>query len=798
MKQISPELKIAELSRSSIEIEELLKAIGASLDEIASNGAVLIVQSAPDKKTYLPAYVSKSGSNLGVLAAGSFDSSTGPMGYALAQGEDLVVPVASDSIATGDSACLLASQGVSSYIVRRIRLAKGECWGCLAIFFPFEGVPVDDRLTRLRQTEIWVQLATTIIERKLLEQALRVQEIRSELAAKASGVGIFDWDIESERLFFSPAMLALYGYREGQFGGRYEDWTRLVLSEDVERIQGELKEVFASLGRYFKTTQRIKHPNGSLRWIETFGEVIYNGFGNPIRLIGTGRDTTEMVRRDEVSTQDRRRLELALEAGELGFWDWSIESGYVQFGGQWGAMLGYSLEELPAHFSTWEKLLNPVDKAAVEEVLQKHLEAKSPFYESEHRLRAKDGSWVWVLARGRVIERDENGKALRAIGVHSNITQQLAVRNLLREGDRRKDEFLATLAHELRNPLAPLRTGLAIVKRNPASEVAARAREMMERQLAHMVRLVDDLLDVSRITTGRLTLKRESLRIETIIDLAVEASKPSIDAGDHHLSISLQDGDARVFGDLTRLSQVVSNILTNAAKYTPNGGTIEISTRNREGNIEILIKDNGLGIPPNMLIHVFDLFGQVNRTLDRSQGGLGIGLALVKSLVTIHGGEVAAYSEGEGKGSTFKVSLPLEGVATSPLLPATEPSNGVPARQKRVLIVDDNRDGAESLSLFTTLLGHSVEVSFTGADALANVAKLKPDVVFLDIGLPGMSGFEVAKMIRAMPDAVGLRLVAVTGWGSEDTKRRSTEAGFDEHLTKPVDLNRIEEILAAA
>jgi PAS domain S-box-containing protein len=273
-------------------------------------------------------------------------------------------------------------------------------------------------------------------------------------------------------------------------------------------------------------------------------------------------------------------------------------------------MLGYSSEELPSHVSTWEKLIHPDDKAAVKEALHKALDAKSFFYESEHRLKAKDGSWIWILDRGRVIERDENGKALRVTGVHSNITQQLEVRNLLREEDRRKDEFLATLAHELRNTLAPLRTGLSIIKREPSSEMAAKTREMMERQLAHMVRLIDDLLDVSRISTGRLTLKKESLTVKTIVELAVEASKPSIDAGQHHLSISLKNGDARVFGDLTRLSQVVSNILMNAAKYSPDGGMIELSAEVVEQTVRISIKDSGLGIPHNMLMHVSDRSGE--------------------------------------------------------------------------------------------------------------------------------------------------------------------------------------------
>ncbi len=696
----------------------------------------------------------------------------------------------------GEELPLLVNAGITSCIAQPIEVTPGEVWGCIVIFLSLPKLSIQERLSILQKSEVWVQLAVTIIERKLIEQTLQMLQIRSELAAKAGGVGIFDWDVIGGSLYWSVCMCELFGFAPGEFTGTYECWSKRVFPEDLAVIERELQKTFEAHEKYFRTRQRLPLANGTIRHIDSLGEVIYNSEGKPIRIIGTARDSTQDLKAAEQISQDRRRLELALEAGELGFWDWDIVTGAVQFGGHWGSMLGYELSELEPNVRTWENMVHPDDMAAVKEVLTKHLEGQSPIYESEHRLRAKDGSWVWVLDRGRVVERDIFGKALRAIGVHSNITTQRMVRDILKEADRRKDEFLATLAHELRNPLAPIRTGLAIIKKEPGCAAAEKAREMMERQLTHMVRLIDDLLDVSRITTGRLILKKESVPLQTIIDLAVEASRPLIDAAHHKFLISMKDGDVKIFGDVTRLSQVVGNILTNAAKYTPDGGTIELSTHRIDGRVEISVRDNGLGIPSDMLDQVFDLFGQVNRTLDRSQGGLGIGLALVRSLVITHGGIVTAHSDGEGKGSTFVVQLPVDEAAHHPEVSEVIGSAHGVQRHHRVLIVDDNKDGAETLSLYTQLLGHRTELAFTGAEAIEKMTVFKPDIVFLDIGLPGMSGFDVARLIRGMPEAVGTRLVAVTGWGSEDTKRKSREAGFDEHLTKPVELARVESILA--
>jgi CheY-like chemotaxis protein len=324
--------------------------------------------------------------------------------------------------------------------------------------------------------------------------------------------------------------------------------------------------------------------------------------------------------------------------------------------------------------------------------------------------------------------------------------------------------------------------------------MAERARDIMERQLAHMVRLVDDLLDVSRVSRGKVELRRERLAVATILEHAVETSRPLIDAGRHALTVRAPAAPLWIFGDLTRLAQVFSNLLNNAAKFTAAGGAIELSAAAEADQVVIRVRDNGAGIPAEMLPRVFDMFAQVDRTLDRAQGGLGIGLALARGLVEMHGGTTEADSPGLGFGSTFTVRLPraAEGDATD------EPNRAAgPAPRRRILVVDDNVDGAESLALLLELGGHEIATAHGGREALAVAATFAPDVVLLDIGLPELDGYEVARRLRADPRTAGARLIALTGWGSDADKQRSHDAGFDAHLTKPVDAATLAEVLAA-
>ena len=394
--------------------------------------------------------------------------------------------------------------------------------------------------------------------------------------------------------------------------------------------------------------------------------------------------------------------------------------------------------------------------------------------------------------RARKVSDDEIGELVDSFNALLAETGRRA--EALRESDRRKDEFLATLAHELRNPLAPLRNALEIL-RMPESNPAMRekARQMMERQLAQMVRLVDDLLDVSRITTGKLGIRRSLLEVQASIRDAVETVRPYIESRGHTLELQMPSQPLSIEGDRTRLAQIFANLLHNAAKYTGTGGYITLSLAHEGDEAVVRVRDNGIGLAPESLASIFDMFVQVDRSLERAQAGLGVGLTLSRQLVTLHGGSLGVKSEGAGKGSEFTVRLPMAGAALS--APDERGRRAHPGQKRRILLADDNFDFANSLAEVLEARGHEVRVAHDGAEALAAAAGFNPDFAFLDIGMPKVHGYEVARRLRDMPATSECVLVAVTGWGQEDDRRRAREAGFDRHLVKPVDPAEIDLIL---
>jgi signal transduction histidine kinase/CheY-like chemotaxis protein len=372
----------------------------------------------------------------------------------------------------------------------------------------------------------------------------------------------------------------------------------------------------------------------------------------------------------------------------------------------------------------------------------------------------------------------------------------------VQDAARRKDEFLAMLAHELRNPLAPVRNALHIVRMrgNERRQGVRQAWEIVERQVEHMVRLVDDLLDVSRITRGKINLQKEPVAVATVVKRAVEGSRPLLEARGHTLEVAMPQDAGRVEGDPIRLAQVLWNLLNNAAKYTPEGGRVWLTVAKGHGDVTIRVRDTGMGIPPEVLPKVFDLFTQTERTLDRAEGGLGIGLTLVRQLTEMHDGRVEAFSEGPGRGSEFVVRLPLL-PETGSVAPGGDDRPGAglaraPA-QRRILVVDDNRDSAESLATLLRLVGNDVRTAHDGAEALAVAAAYQPDLMLLDIGLPVLNGYEVARRLRTEPGYGRPVLVALTGYGSDEDRRRSLVAGFDHHLVKPVDFDTLQQLLAS-
>ena len=392
---------------------------------------------------------------------------------------------------------------------------------------------------------------------------------------------------------------------------------------------------------------------------------------------------------------------------------------------------------------------------------------------------------------------DQHGKVSGIFVEGSDVTARKRIEDELRAANRQKDQFLAMLAHELRNPLAPITTAAQLLQRGGMDAPGIqRASDIIARQAQHMTSLVNDLLDVSRVTRGLVTITKEALEMHEIVHEAVEQVRPLIDARGHALQCEIASGALRVEGDRTRLIQVVSNILNNAAKYTAPGGSLVLSARIESGWVRVAVRDNGQGIDPPILPYIFDLFIQAERTPDRSQGGLGLGLALVKSLAVLHGGRVEAHSAGLGKGSEFVVYLPClaEAPETSPPRLDAQPRG---ARGLRVLVVDDNVDAAQMLATLLEMNGYEVDIEYDGQGALASAVQAPPDVALLDIGLPDIDGHELARRLRAMPETTQAVLVALTGYGQVEDQQRAYKAGFDHHMAKPADLAKLLELLAA-
>lgn len=517
------------------------------------------------------------------------------------------------------------------------------------------------------------------------------------------------------------------------------------------------------------------------RWVQGFIYPIKDQGGTIREVVLVHQDITLQRRAEDELRDVARRLDLALAASRAGDWRWDAPTDLVTLSARAAEIFG--IPQGP--HMTWtdmQGLLHPDDAAraaaAVEAAVATHGD-----YDIEYRVRVAEGGWRWVLARGRA-EYDEAGGIVCMRGLVQDVSEPKRLEEELQrkveelaEADRRKNEFLAMLGHELRNPLAPIMHAVEVLRLKPSS--VEWARELISRQVGHLTRLVDDLLEVSRITRGQIQLLRDRVDLNEVVRSTLESS-----AHRQELLLRLGPGPLWVHADPIRLSQIVGNLVHNAFKYTPEEGRIEISARADGAQAVLVVQDTGVGIPPEMLPKVFDMFFQADRSLDRSQGGLGIGLTLVKRLVELHDGEVHAASEGQDRGSRFEVRLPLAAGAEA-AAPVPEADAGEPGRLK-VLVVDDNEDAAESLQMVLEMQGHQVLVAHDGRKALEIAARERPDLVLLDIGLPGLDGYEVAARMRQDPATSRARLVALTGYGHDDARRRALEAGFDAHFAKPV------------
>jgi PAS domain S-box-containing protein len=539
--------------------------------------------------------------------------------------------------------------------------------------------------------------------------------------------------------------------------------------------------------------------DGAVReaWFDLYYGPVPGPDGRPAGVLATVIEITAQVEAERARAAQRRALDRATARYQA--LTAATSDVVYRMSADWSEMLQLDgrgfIKDTAAPARSWvHQYVPPVEQARVSDAIGRAIATRSIF-ELEHRIVRIDGSVGWTLSRA-VPMLDEYGAIEEWFGVASDITERKLAEEKLKESDRRKDEFLAMLAHELRNPLAPIGTAAELLQTGRLDPGRVRTTsQIIGRQVAHMTELIDDLLDVSRVTRGLIELESVALDMKDVVRDAVEQVAPLVSTRGHVLMLDLADGIAPVTGDRKRLVQVVSNILNNAAKYTPEGGTIRVTVAADDANVSVEVTDNGVGMTLDVAARAFELFAQAERTSDRSTGGLGLGLALVKSLVELHGGSVGCASAGLGQGSTFRVRLPR--LATGALHGASPqpPLAGMAPRSLRILVVDDNADAADMLAMLLEAAGHRVWVENGPQGALERAHAEQPQACLIDIGLPDMDGNTLAQRLRAAPGTADALLVATTGYGQDSDRRRSLDAGFDHHLVKPIDLHALYAIL---
>jgi len=584
----------------------------------------------------------------------------------------------------------------------------------------------------------------------------------------------------------------------------YREWLAYDVNE--RHVEGRESVLAMTLQGEVVTGKEILYHRGDgvKAWIRVSGAPIRDASGKIVGGVDLITDIDEEKRASETLRINQERLNLAQKASQAGSFEWNLRTNAVIWSEETEAIFGLAPGSFGGSYEDWTRCVHPEDLSRAEQELGRAIVDGEGA--SEYRVAWPDGSVRWIQARGKVFF-DEAGEPLRWIGINMDVTERKRMEEsfrrqaeALREADRRKNEFLSILAHELRNPLAPISNAIQILTlRGDDPALVAQTKEVMERQVHQMTRMVDDLLEVSRISRGKISLQTAPLDLAEVVATAVETSRPLVEAHHHTLTVTLPERPARVEADGARMAQVLSNLLNNAAKYTEDGGRIDLIVEQAQGEAVIRVRDNGIGIAPERLPSVFDMFEQIEGVSDRSQGGLGIGLTLARRLVEMHGGKIEAHSAGLGKGSEFVTRLPA--YAEPAMKPAPEPSEGPPmpsaSGSRRVLVVDDNVDSAESMAVLLRLYGHDVRLAHDGEAALEEARSFRPDVMFLDISLPKMDGYEVARRLRLEPAMGGLTLVAMTGYGQEEERRRTREAGFHSHLVKPVDFEMLQELLSS-
>ncbi len=630
---------------------------------------------------------------------------------------------------------------------------------------------------------------------KEIQSAMGAAEATSEVLARraerlnrvqaAARLGLWEWDLKTNEVKWSDGIYALLGENPRTVPASLQLWHSRIV--DLDKVNAAFGPV-AARGGPFNEEFRIRRSDGSVIWIACIGIVEHDAAGAPTRMQGVNIDITARREAEDLVRQSEGKFRTISHAMPAIVWTTAPDGEVLFVNDRWCEYTGLEPEAAKRnaiaafHAEDWARIAPQRERCRL---------AGEPF-EGEVRYRRADDEYRWHAFRSLPV-RGADGAIEQWIGCAIDIHDARTAQDALREADRRKDEFLATLAHELRNPLAPIRNAVQILNRIDRDETTAHAaRQMMERQIAHMVRLIDDLLDVSRITRGRLTLRREPAELARLLEQALETSRPHLT---QQLTLKLPSEPVHLDVDPVRIAQVFSNLLNNAAKYTPKSGHITVAAALEGETVVVRVRDDGEGIAAQDLPNLFRMFSQGPSAVERAKGGLGIGLALARSLVELHGGTIEAHSEGIGKGSEFVVRLPIIALPAGAQSGASVPDYSGAVR--RVLVVDDVEDSASSLAALLRMDGNQVEKAADGLEAIRLAESFKPDLILLDLGMPNLDGIEACQLIRQKPWGRGIVIVAVTGWGSELDQKKTRAAGFDHHLVKPVDYAAIRALLAS-
>jgi len=635
-----------------------------------------------------------------------------------------------------------------------------------------------------------VEFVIDVTDRRQAQDQLRESELRYR--AFSSLVPVMMWQTDGAGRHVTPNQrwLEYTGQcaEDTQRGG----WLASLHPDDMPLAGRAYADAIAG-GQPLELEYRVRGADGRYRWFLVRQLPVHDADGGIRAWYGAAIDIDARRQAETALQESEGRFRALADAAPALIWQFGPDGRLEYVNQRYAEVTGAALADLLP--DGWRASVHPDDLPYFLAASGDALDDRVPFH-LRLRVRARDAQWRWFEVHFAPWFAPD-GAYRGHVGIGIDITDGVQAEDALREADRRKDEFLAVLAHELRNPLAPISNAVQMLRCADGKRKADRVMEMASRQVRHITRLVDDLMEVSRITRGKIELARQPVLLSDILAAAVETSRPALDGARHVFTQRVPDERFVLDADKVRLTQVFSNLLNNAAKYTDPGGRIELSVRREGDQAVVAVRDSGIGIPPDKLGHVFGMFAQVEEAGARCQGGLGIGLAMVHKLVEMHGGTVEARSDGVGRGSEFIVRLPLAPAGSMPVRP--QPAQGE-ARQGagvRVLVVDDNRDAADSLCILLGSLGVDAQCVYTGDEALRRLHELRPDAVVLDIGMPGMDGYAVARAIRADATNEGMCLIALTGWGQEGDRERTRESGFDHHLTKPVDLAALQRLLAA-